>query len=184
MQQSPAKSKHRKSLDFLRRIEPYQGVTTTPRALFVVRRFPLRRRPRGGVGAACSPVVCRCPGLHRAPVAFSSEVKGWRLFLIADAWASVVRLGDRRPMSAKKEPHESTDPRVMAGTGTLRKKTGRSIRCPARNSPAKGPNRFRAQWTSGRAPALHAASVSQPCLLMLPFRFAHARRMWPLSVAR
>ena len=38
-------------------------------------------------------------------------------------------------------------------------------RCPARIRPQKSPTRFRAQWTSGRTPALHAAGVSQP----LPF---------------
>jgi hypothetical protein len=49
----------------------------------------------------------------------------------------------------------------------------------------KCPNRFRAFFDSGRAPALHAASVSQtPAFLMLPFRFARAMRERPLSVVR
>jgi hypothetical protein len=35
IQQSPAKIKQRKSLHFLRRIGPYQGLTLTPRAFFL-----------------------------------------------------------------------------------------------------------------------------------------------------
>ena len=44
-----------------------------------------------------------------------------------------------------------------------------------KNSPAKGPNRFRA-LASGRAPALHAANVSQPLPFdaSLPFRTCEA----------
>src|SRR5271165_4804115 len=46
-----------------------------------------------GVGAAgSSGFQCRCLGLHFVfVVAFSSEVKSWRLFMIADAWARSVR---------------------------------------------------------------------------------------------
>ena len=53
-------------------------------------------------------------------------------------------------MSAKANPrvHGSRD--MRPGTGTSRIKAGRSIRCPARIRPQRSPNRFRAQWTSGR----------------------------------
>jgi hypothetical protein len=34
------KLSQRKSFDFLRRIEPYQGVTPTPRAFFILAPFP------------------------------------------------------------------------------------------------------------------------------------------------
>ena len=47
------------------------------------------------------------------------------------------------------------------------KKTGRSIRCPARNSSAENsPNRFSSLWTSRRAPALHACE----CLTIPAFK--------------
>ena len=66
----------------------------------------------------------------------------------------------------------------------LRTKTGRSIRCPARIRPQKSPNRFRAfGQADGRQPFMPRVSHN-PCLLMLPFRFAHAMRMRPLSVGR
>ena len=86
----------------------------------------------------------------------------------------------RSPTSAKREPGvHGQEPRT-------REKTGRSIRRPARIRPLqKSPNRFRAP-TSGRASALHAfKSISRPLPLKThPFRFAHARRMRPLSVGR
>jgi hypothetical protein len=77
------------------------------------------------------------------------------------------------------------DPGSGARDRDLRKKTGRSIRCQARIRPfEKSPNRFRA-FESGRAPALHASRVSHdPCLQDLSLRFAHSRRMRPLSVGR
>jgi hypothetical protein len=69
-----------KSLDFLRRIERYQGVTLTPRAFFsFVRLFPRE----GGHGAAVALLVR--PGV--VPFVFisgssglSKQVKGWRGF--------------------------------------------------------------------------------------------------------
>jgi hypothetical protein len=63
--------------------------------------------------------------------------------------------------------------------------TGQSIRRSARDTPLiQARFRFRA-FPSGRAPALHASRLSHnPCLVMLPLRFAHARRMRPLSVGR
>ena len=143
IQQSPAKLKQRKSLDFLRRIEPYQGITPTPRALF---SFCAASRLKGGNGRRR-----RCPfarvrvsfpwSSFRVRPAFSSEVKGWRLFMIADARASFVRLGGR---GADEREKGTRGPRIQR-TGTSRKKTGRSIRCPARIRPLqKSPNRFRA----------------------------------------
>ena len=58
IQQSPAKLKHRKSLDFLCRIELYQGVTPTPMAFFFsCAPIPPQRRPRGSVDAAVRPCL-------------------------------------------------------------------------------------------------------------------------------
>ena len=111
------------------------------------------------------------------------QVKGWRLFMIADAWASFRptlsaaepderEKGTRRPRSQKPE-----DPR---------KKTGRSIRCPARIRPLH-------QARSGFEPMDKRTGASPSCLKSIsrplpsktyPFRFAHARRMRPLSVGR
>ena len=107
---------------------------------------------------------------------FEQGMKGWRRFMIADARASFVRLVGRGADEREKGTPASTDHpgHVCPGTATSRKKTGRSIRRSARIRPlGKSPNRFRAQWTSGRAPALHASRVSHnPCLqdLSLPFR--------------
>ena len=174
-------------MDFLRGNEPFQGVTPTPRVFFhFLRPFPPLKGPR----AAWAPRVRI--DLYVVSLVFissssglSSEVKGWRLFMIADAWASFVRLAAAEPMSAKREPQGPRIPGSMPGDQDLRTKTGRSIRCPARNSPAK---RARTGFeplgiADGRQPFMPRVSHN-PCLLMLPFRFAHAMRMRPLSVGR
>jgi hypothetical protein len=60
-----------------------------PRAFFLFAPLPASKEATGRVGAARSPgFQCRFLGLHfEFVLAFSTEVKGWRLFLIADAWA-------------------------------------------------------------------------------------------------
>jgi hypothetical protein len=57
---------------------------------------------------------CRFLALHfEFVLAFSSEVKGWRRFMIADAWASFVRLGgrgaDKREKGTGVMDHEPKD---------------------------------------------------------------------------
>ena len=139
--------------------------------------------------------MARKTGFRIIPVSGSSVSRSKRragaFFLIADARAYLSNSAAAEPMSAKREPHgpriPSHDPRVISpgtGTGTSRKKTGRSIRCPARIRPQKartgfGPN----GQADGRQPFMPRVSHN-PCLLMLPFRFAHAMRMRPLSVGR
>ena len=50
------KFKQRKTLDFLRRIEPFQGLTLTPTAFFLFPKpIPAANMPRRGKGVACSP---------------------------------------------------------------------------------------------------------------------------------
>ena len=53
-----------------------------------------------------------------------------------------------------------------------------------KNSPAKEPEPVSSLLNKRTGATLHAASSHNPCLLMLPFRFAHAMRMRPLSVGR
>ena len=92
------------------------------------------------------------------------------------------RRHDWRPRSRR--ARKGNPPSTEHEPKDLRKKTGRSIRCPARIRPQKSPNRFRAfGQADGRQPFMPRVSHN-PCLLMLPFRFAHAMRMRPLSVGR
>ena len=85
--------------------------------------------------------------------------------MIADARAPFARPSGRELQEREKGTAPSTDPARKSGDRDLLDKDRPIDPMSGRNSPAKGPNRFRAQWTSGRAPALHAASISQP----LPF---------------
>jgi hypothetical protein len=81
-------------------------------------------------------------------------------------------------MSAKRKPRSrDREPRPADKDRPIDPMSGK-------NSPAKEPEPVSSLWTSGRAPALHAACLLNPCLLMLPFRFAHAMRLRPLSVGR
>ena len=76
---------------------------------------------------------------------------------------------------------------MSPGTEDPRKKIGRSIRRPARIRPLENsPIAFRAQWTSGRAPALHASRLSRErlSLSLIPSVAPIARRMRPLSIGR
>jgi hypothetical protein len=57
-------------LDFLRRIEPYQGLTPTPQAFFSLRRFPPERRPR-----AIAPSFL-CSSLPGPPASLSKRRAG------------------------------------------------------------------------------------------------------------
>ena len=93
--------------------------------------FCAASRLEGSHGAAS-----RCPfaqvsvsspcSSFRVPLAFPSEVKGWRLFLIADARAPLPsdHAGRGASLREKGSP-QSKSPRTEI-------KTGRSIRCPAR----------------------------------------------------
>ena len=133
-------------------------------------------------------------GLRIIPSVFVSgssgllkQVKGWRLFMIADASGVVCpNSAAAEPMSAKREPDVHGSPGHEPGNRDLRKKTGRSIRCPARIRPLhKEPEPVSSPMDkrTGASPSCLRVSHN-PCLLMLPFRFAHARRMRPLSVGR
>ncbi len=88
------------------------------------------------------------------------QVKGWRRSMISDAWAPFPP--DWQP--AAPDEREKGNPDVPGspmspGDRDLSDKDRRIDPMSGKNSPAKGPNRFRA-LASGRAPALHAASVS------------------------
>ena len=56
--------------------------------------------------------------------------------MIADSWSD---LPAAEPMSARREPRVHGSPGHEPGDQNLLEKTGRSIRCPARNLPAKEP---------------------------------------------
>ena len=104
--------------------------------------------------------------------------------MIADAWASFVRLDGRGADEREKGTPGSTDPRVMPGTRTCGQR--QADRSDVRQEFAR--KRARTGFepleiADGRQPFMPRVSHN-PCLLMLPFRFAHAMRMRPLSVGR
>ena len=178
-------------MDFLRRIEPFQRVTLTPRHFFLFKPIPTSNA-RGGVGVR--------PALFVGPSVFISGLfeasEGLAPFDRGCLGAVSTRPCRPRSLIAKKGILASPVPRVISpGTADLRKKTGRSIRRPAEIRPReRGPNRFRA-WISGRAPALHAFQeyLTNACLRILSLRFADREadaaafrraRSWALFIQR
>ena len=134
---------------FLRRFRPQRGhgsvgVACSPRSLsFLLSSFRFLRSPRASEGLA--PFRSRTLGRH------------------------LPRLGGR-------EPHgrEPGNPGVHGHRPEDQgKKTGRSIRCPARIRPLKkSPIRLE-PLASGRAPALHACEcLTMPVFEPYPFGFA------------
>ena len=180
MQQSPAKLKRTKSLDFLRRIEPYQGLTLAPRAVFIGAPLPALKaatgnrptchspRPQSGrsgihkphpldleatldsrsnlptgsrSGAAGNDSIAWKPGFESFLLVFVSgfsgpmgQVKGWRLFMIADAWRRLSDLLAGDPMSAKRDPasRKQTSPGAAEKDRAIDPMSGK-------NSPAREP---------------------------------------------
>ena len=137
----------------------------------------------------------RCPfawgscvflGLHfEFVLAFSSEVKGWRLFHDRGRSGVFVRLGGRGADEREKGTPASTDPGTyLRGPGPRGKR--QADRSDVRQEFArKGPEPVSSPMDkrTGASPSCRECLLN-PCLLMLPFRFAHARRMRPLSVGR
>ena len=76
--------------------------------------------------------------------------------MIADARAYLSDLAAAEPMSAKREPY---DPRIP-GTGDLADKDRPINPMSGIEFARKRPEPVSGLWNSGRAPALHAASVS------------------------
>ena len=139
--------------------------------------FPPKREAPGGVLAARSPGFVFPRSSFRVLPSFSSEVKGWRLFLIADARAPFPSdvVGRGASLRRKRKTPPSTDIQVMSPrTSRGKRQTDRSdVRQEL--SASTSPNRFRAQWTSGRAPALHAYEyLTTPAFAPYPFRFAQS----------
>ena len=187
IQQSPAKIKQRKSLDLLRRIEPYQGITPTPRAFFIFAPLPASKEATGGVGAAGS------PGFSVVSLVFISSSSS--LFERGEGLApfsyrgrsGAVSVRPRRPRSlvARKGIPGSMDPRVMS-PGTAAEKDRPIDPMSGKNSPAsKEPEPVSSPMDkrTGASPSCLRVSHN-PCLLTLPFGFAHAMQMRPLSVGR
>jgi hypothetical protein len=162
-----------KSLDFFRRIEPYQVVTSTPRHFFLF--APL---PASNATAAQALLVRPCPSFLFVFVSESSglmkQVKGWPHFKIADC-VLVRRLRRRfrptwRPRASLRanrgNPGGHGASRVM-NPGTEERGKRQGNRSDVRQEyvrSKKSPNRFRA-FESGRAPALHASRVSHNACL-------------------
>ena len=82
--------------------------------------------------------------------------------MIADARAPFVRPGGR---GADEREKGTRRPRIQRARDGPAEKDRPIDPMSGKNSPAKEPEPVSSLWTSGRAPALHAASVSQP----LPF---------------
>jgi hypothetical protein len=131
------------------------------------------------VGAAGSHgFVCRFVGLHFEFPWPSSEVKGWRLFMMPDAWASLSDSVAPEPMSAKREPRGpwTMSPRTGDKDRPIDPMSGRKF---ARKRARTG---FEPHRQADRRQPVMPRVSHDPCPLMLPFRFAHAMRMRPLSV--
>jgi hypothetical protein len=75
-----------------------------PGAPFCCTPLPASKEDMGWRRRCLFACICRFPGLHRVPMVFSSEVKGWRRFKIADGRASFVRLGGRAADEREREP--------------------------------------------------------------------------------
>ena len=108
------------------------------------------------------------PRVHRRSFVFVfrflrlfKQVKGWRRFSRSRTLGRRLSdLSTAEPMSAKREP------RVQEAKAPGRCGKRQADRSDVRQEFArKRPEPVSSLWTSGRAPALHAASVSQP----LPF---------------
>ena len=148
----PDKIQQRKSFNFLRRIQPSQRLTPTPRAFFYfLRPFPALKAARAALAALVRPGMLVPLVLISGSSGLLKQVKGWRRFHDRGRLGGIcVRPYGRGSLAARKEK-PSTDQKPED-----RDKTGRSIRRPAEIRPLeRSPNRFRAS-TSGRAPALHA----------------------------
>jgi hypothetical protein len=91
-------------------------------------------------------------------------------------------------MSAKRELDVHASPGHKPESEGLAEKDRPIDPTSGKNSPAWNVARtgFEPDGKSGRAPALHASKSISPSLPLktYPFRFAHARRMRPLSVGR
>jgi hypothetical protein len=90
IQPSPAKINQRKILGFplisFAESSLFNDLRRPPGPFFLFAPLPALTEATDGVGAARSPGFQCFLGLHFV-LAFSSEVKGWRRFMIADVWA-------------------------------------------------------------------------------------------------
>jgi hypothetical protein len=92
----------------------------------------MRQRERCSLASGSSVL-----GLRVGVLRSIERVKGWRLFLIADARAPFrPTLAAASCRSVRREPRVRGSRATRAGIGTSRIKTGRSIRCPACDTPA------------------------------------------------
>jgi hypothetical protein len=113
----------------------------------------------------------------------SKSMKGWRLFRSRTLGAVSTRpVGSEASRARKGNPASTAYPRAMSPEPrTSRKKTGRSIRRPARIRPLH-PARSGVELgkRTGASPSC-LKSISRPLpSKTYPFRFAHARRTRPL----
>ena len=172
IQQSPAKLKHRKSLDFLRQIEPFQGLTPTPRAFFI----SCASKEATGRRRRCLFARVRCVSLVFISVRPCLFKRGEGLAPFLRSRTLGRYLSDSaaaEPMSAKRNPavHGSAK-----APGTLAEKTGRSIRCPARIRPQEARTGFGPLGIAdGRQPFMPRVSHEPlPFDASLPFRSCEA----------
>ena len=140
--------------------------------------FERRFRVKGGDGAALALLVRRGVSFLFVFISGSSglmeQVKGWRRFKIADAWAPFSPTCRPRSLAAREREPGRAGERVMSTrTGTLRKRE--ADRSDVRQEYVRL-ERARTGFelkASGRAPALHALRVSHdPCLRDLSLRFS------------
>jgi hypothetical protein len=132
------------------------------------------RRARPGFIVGPSVFVFGSSGLFK-------QVKGWRLFMIAGVWASFVRLGGRGADEREKGTPAPTPQR--RGTRGKRQADRSDVRQEYVRFTKPDPASTLSH-ADGRQPFMPPRVSHDPCLLMLPFRFAHARLMRPLSVGR
>ena len=157
-----------KSLRFLRRNRALSRSYADPHGVFFFCAVPASNAPRQRRGCSFAPDRFSFLLSSFQFLRLIEQVKGWRHFMIADAWTPFPPTWRPRSLIARKG---ILGPRSRA-RGTA-EKTGRSIRCPARIRPLKkSPNRSRAIGKrTGASPSCLRVSHN-PCLQVLSLRFA------------
>ena len=179
-QESPAKLKQRKSLDFLRRIEPYQGFTRTPTAFFI---SCAASRLKGGHGAASAlpvrPDLVRFLCLRFGFSGLLEQVKGWRRFDRGRSDAVCPDLGGREPQGTGTERVDAIVTRRAAGSVRGQQRDpGEKDRAidpmSGKNTSAEEePDPGSSLWLAdGRQPFIACECLTMPVFEPYPFGFA------------
>ncbi len=157
---------------FLRFIKDLRKTDT---AFFIFGSIPASKGSRQCRRCVFAPSCSILRSSFSVPPIFFKQVKGWRHFFDRGWRLCETRGRGFRPtprprslVAPEGEPQRPRIPGVMSpGTEDPRIKTGRSIRCAAKNAPLEmSPIRCRAFQADGRQPFM-PANISQPLPLIL-----------------